>query len=82
MSKMVREIVMEYLLANGYDGLCADDCGCEIDDLGPCGESFWHCVPGYAATWIEDGTVCHVIAEEDNEHYTLTPKGLGQKAEK
>lgn len=32
---MVIEIVREYLIQHGYDGLCDDDCGCEIDDLAP-----------------------------------------------
>jgi len=34
----VKEIVLEYLKANGYGGLCNDDdCGCHDDDLMPCG---------------------------------------------
>jgi len=36
------------LKADGYGGLCGDDCGCELDDLMPCGnvDPFW-CRPGY-----------------------------------
>ena len=32
----VKEIVKEYLLANGYEGLYTDECGCETEDLMPC----------------------------------------------
>jgi hypothetical protein len=39
MSKSVRDIVREYLVANGYDGLAGDECGCDLDDLMTCGES-------------------------------------------
>lgn len=43
----VEEIVKAWLLANGYSGLCNDDCGCEIADLMPCGEVFGDCQAGY-----------------------------------
>lgn len=33
----VRQIVIEHLKKIGADGLCADECGCGIDDLFPCG---------------------------------------------
>jgi hypothetical protein len=36
MNRTVKDIVIEYLKANGYDGLCSSDCGCKIDDLIPC----------------------------------------------
>ena len=44
----VRDIVKEYLIANGYDGLYdpLGDCGCIIDDLFPCDVSGM-CCPGY-----------------------------------
>lgn len=44
MSKSVREIVAEYLKANGFDGLFSDggDCACELSDLMPCGRD-WDC---------------------------------------
>jgi len=37
----------EWLTVHGYDGLYADDCGCLIDDLAPCGEGTSGCLPGY-----------------------------------
>jgi len=43
----VKEIIIEYLKDNGYDGLYCDDCGCIIDDLIPCDNDCSHCVPGY-----------------------------------
>lgn len=42
------EIVKKYLIEGGYDGLHHDaECGCELSDLAPCGESFSMCRPGY-----------------------------------
>jgi hypothetical protein len=46
----VREIVEEYLKANGFDGLAGDECGCQIGDLAPCGSECMNmddCEPGY-----------------------------------
>ena len=44
----VREIISEYLAANGYDGLVnPGECACPIDDLFPCMESWHECRPGY-----------------------------------
>jgi len=41
----IKEIVLAYLKNNGYNGLCADECGCGVDDLAPCGEMPDTCVP-------------------------------------
>ena len=43
----VLEIVEEYLKENFYDGLAGDECGCEVDNLFPCGCYFGDCKPGY-----------------------------------
>ncbi len=32
-------MIIEYLKANGYDGLCNGDCGCRINDLIPCDQA-------------------------------------------
>jgi len=44
----VKDIVREYLKANGYDGLWNEwDCGCHLGDLFPCTDMMGHCEPGY-----------------------------------
>jgi hypothetical protein len=45
----VKEIVIEYLKANKYDGLSdGDGCGCGIDDLMKCGEiNITNCKPAF-----------------------------------
>ena len=44
----VKEIIHQYLTANGYEGLAGDECGCSIDDLHPCCDScFCGCKPAY-----------------------------------
>ena len=45
----VKEIVTQYLVENGYDGLCEDGrrCGCDIEDLMPCCEMSELCFAGY-----------------------------------
>jgi len=42
----IQEIVTAYLIEHGHDGLCGDECGCELADLFPCGEDFSRCVLG------------------------------------
>ena len=43
----VKEIIINYLKENGYDGLCGDCCGCGLDDFQPCDEDFGECSPAY-----------------------------------
>ena len=43
----VKEIIKDWLLDNGYDGLYNDDCGCSIDALMPCNGNEGACIPGY-----------------------------------
>ena len=45
----VREIVAEYLRANGYDGLWSPNhwCACLLGDLMPCEDDGNECEPGY-----------------------------------
>jgi hypothetical protein len=43
----VKEIVAEYLSANGYGGLRYDECGCYDDDLMPCVEQCDQCEAAY-----------------------------------
>jgi len=47
----IREIVVAWLKANGYDGLCntENECGCTLDDLIPCNAPHeTDCQAGYA----------------------------------
>ncbi|MBY0483476.1 hypothetical protein [Nitrosomonas sp.] len=45
----VIEILKQHLVDNDFDGLVNGDleCGCELSDLHPCGESFADCKPAY-----------------------------------
>jgi hypothetical protein len=51
----VREIVHEYLVAHGYDGLAHTEgwsgCGCGLNDLLTCDEACDLCRPAYRVTW-------------------------------
>jgi len=72
MAKTVREIVREYLSANGYAGLMSDEgCGCSVDDFMPCCscDSAWlvDCYPGYAGRWQEGHDVVWGIVAEKQE---------------
>jgi len=46
----IRDIVKDWLISHGYDGLCDFECGCGVDDLMPCDEPSLSCVPAYRAT--------------------------------
>ncbi len=39
----VREIIIQFMEANNYDGLYTDNCACKKDDLFCCGEFGQHC---------------------------------------
>ena len=43
----LKEIAKEWLTQHLYHGLFTDDCGCEVDDLMPCGSPSENCEPGY-----------------------------------
>ncbi len=72
----VIDIVAEYLKVNGYDGLCADDCGCGLGSLVECsGECFADCVPAHKLTCYQGcqkyddccgtaGDVCYRVKEK------------------
>jgi len=58
--KTVEEIVKEWLVNHGYDGLCSPDesCGCGVDDLMPCGADCRNCMPAHKI--ISNGEVMYV----------------------
>lgn len=43
----VREIVKQWLVEYGYDGLCGEGCGCPLNDLMSCDTYSALCEPGY-----------------------------------
>lgn len=71
------EIIKEHLKANGFDGLCGDDCTCDLEDLVPCMEDFGHCEPGYKIPCTGDQPECpadgncdwHMTTEKPAERY-------------
>ena len=68
----VIEIIKKYLEDNRYDGLCdpANECGCRLSDLAPCGECIDQCLPGYA--WFDsDGG--YIGTFEDRQGGSIEP---------
>lgn len=73
----VREIVEGWLREHGFDGLCREDCGCEIGDLMPCEDmlvvdGFRACIPGHKRKCTDpeclcEGTQEHVMADEKEQ---------------
>ncbi len=58
----VRGIIIEFLTANGYDGLADDECGCGIDNLAPWGTCIpLDCEPAYR--W-RCAAGCHRLKDE------------------
>ena len=47
--KTVKNILEQYLIDNGFDGLVEPDreCACDIKDLAPCENNCIYCEPGY-----------------------------------
>jgi hypothetical protein len=61
--KDVLDIVCQYLVDNGYDGLCNDcfdGCGCETVDLCPCDNIQKDCVPGYNHPRLAERNKCGI----------------------
>ena len=66
----VKEIIKQYLKANGYDGLCdpRNECGCLIGDLMSCTgyEGICDgCEPGYAGVNEDGDKVCCIKKQEE-----------------
>ncbi len=58
----IHEVIQEWLEGDGHDGLCQEDieCGCSIDDLGPCSNIGMDC----AAANLEpapEGSECDLM---------------------
>jgi hypothetical protein len=69
--KDCREIIEKYLRDNGYAGLCAEECGCGLDDFMPCsGEWQLDCKPAYAVKCPKDKCENYegcILGNEDGE---------------
>ena len=63
-----KDIIIKFLEENEYDGLlCPEgECGCDNDDLFPCGESALDCIPAYKVN-------CSELSEEEKEHCEAQP---------
>jgi hypothetical protein len=61
-----RQIVLEWLMRNEYDGLYKDDCGCFLDDLFPCLDCNSGCTPGHRVPDPDDpqGYICGPRVDE------------------
>lgn len=76
----IKEIIMNYLKENGYDGLLGDNCACGIDDICPCDDDgLLECEPAYktvcdrAKCWRDDDYYCD--GETGGDCYTtIKPK--------
>ena len=51
---IAKNIIRDWLIEYGYDGLCHKDCGCGINDLIPCDEMKSDCEPAYVHRPKED----------------------------
>ena len=63
----VKDIVGEWLKANGYDGLVSDDreCGCVLADLAPCSGMGEHCEAAYKGPGNEEWPDFVMYASKD-----------------
>ena len=77
----VLEMVTYYLKAQGYDGLFNTEyepCGCDLEDLVPCGEIQATCIAGYKHIGCTCGEGCdfHINSKPmvDDENSQSTKK--------
>lgn len=70
----IRDIVRDFLQKNKYDGLCFDDCGCNIEDgLMPCGDIHEGCEVAIKIT-REDAEKRGIFFESDCDVvYVMAP---------
>ncbi len=46
----IQDILIKWLVDNGYEGLCYENCGCGVDALMPCDEAHVGCEPAHDAS--------------------------------
>jgi hypothetical protein len=66
MRPTIKVIISDYLREHGYDGLYDDygECGCEVDDLFPCGNVPEDCRAGYKRLGCTCGGGCDFHIQE------------------
>ena len=68
----VKSIVVEYLKANKYDGLCLPNgCSCLLEDFVPCGAISGKCRPGHRVN-VSAGAPCW-CDEIGADHWHIVP---------
>jgi hypothetical protein len=66
------EILKNWLIENQYDGLCNRDCGCDVDDIAPCGQIGTDCQPAYRVAYpFEGGVWIYQASPEIDEKRTF-----------
>lgn len=68
------DIVKNWLKENGYDGLClpGEGCGCDLEDLMPCGSPAEYCEAGYKQRApLGSGVDYFIVSEKGKEKSEL-----------
>lgn len=69
--KTVRTIITEWLKEHDYDGLCCQDCGCELKDLMPCSGDIYGCIancqPGYKIESDDEDYDFYIVSSKPNK---------------
>lgn len=74
----VHDIIQAHLKEIGAEGLANGDeeCGCDIDDLAPCGEACMGCVPAHHCLipTMEGGYIAVYIGIGSSHRYIRAPR--------
>jgi len=87
-AKSVTEIVEQYLKQNGFSGLVHADteCGCPLDDLRLCGESWADCAPGhqhfYGVDCDDNSDCCQDVCESIKDSWCIREKDIRRRISK
>jgi len=70
----VKQIVLDYLKENHFDGLCNPDvpCGCLCDDLVPCEGNIANCEPGRRED-VDEHAVCDCDGQGTKHWHVYIP---------
>jgi len=74
----VKEIVRQYLVAHGLDGLAYDECGCRVDDLMPCDTPCDACEVGKLGPCDCGDHDWHIVPVADAD---IKPAPVGERKE-